>query len=270
MNLYKETLPKQTLTVFDALLDNPFMATINATLLGGTALSLQINHRLSEDLDFACFSNELPIHAINTLIYDLKIKGLTVINTLDTSKISQARINGYHLEDYIQEYTFNGVKVSFFVLNKNNDLRLNYFKNAPTLNISGSFKIFSIDSLFDSKAVVLLDRVKSRDIYDLMVLIMHHGYQVADIIESIKKIDQKENQQARVALNVLTGLIPLDKDDPGFNSIGVSVKLDEIYAFFNQKVNEYESGIARTILTELGHQSTNHFDSEIDDSISPN
>ncbi len=251
MRLYKETLPEQTLAIFEELFQNPLMAATQGTLLGGTALSLQINHRLSEDLDFTYFTDKLPYEEINKLISALKAKGILVANTLDASKISQAKINGYDLEEYIREYTLNGVRISFFVMNKGGDLRRDYFKNVPTLNINGAFKILNVNSLFESKSVVLMDRVKSRDIFDLMVLIMNHGYQVKDIINAIQRIDKKEDQQARVALNVLTGLIPLDKDDLGFKSIGMQLEMNVIYDFFIKKVDDYECKIAISQLFEL-------------------
>lgn len=251
MSLNKETLPENTLAVFEELFQNQVMAATQGTLLGGTALSLQIKHRLSEDLDFTYFTNKLPSREINTLLYDLKVKGFSVVNILDQSKISEARINGFDLEDFVREYTFNGVKISFFVMNKGSDSRKEYFKNASCLDVDGSFKILDVKSLFESKSVVLMDRVKSRDVYDLMVLINDHGYQVKDIIDAIQRIDDKEDQQAMVALNILTGLVPLDKDDPGFESIGIEVEMSSIYDFFKEKVSEYESSIVMTQLSEL-------------------
>jgi len=178
MSLHKETLPENTLTVFENLFQNQAMAATQGTLLGGTALSLQIKHRLSEDLDFTYFTEKLPSREINTLLSDLKAKGWRIVNTLDQSKISQAKINGFDLEDFIREYSFDGVKISFCVMNKGSDSRRDYFKNASCLKIDGSFKILDVKSLFESKSVVLMDRVKSRDIYDLMVLIVDHGYQI--------------------------------------------------------------------------------------------
>ena len=42
MRLHKETLPEQTLAIFEELFQNPLMAATQGTLLGETALSLQI------------------------------------------------------------------------------------------------------------------------------------------------------------------------------------------------------------------------------------
>jgi len=46
------SLPTATREVFDFLYNSAKFKEAGATLLGGTALSLLIGHRLSEDLDF--------------------------------------------------------------------------------------------------------------------------------------------------------------------------------------------------------------------------
>ncbi len=38
------------------------------TLVGGTALALQIGHRISEDLDFNIFGQKLPIGRIDSIL----------------------------------------------------------------------------------------------------------------------------------------------------------------------------------------------------------
>lgn len=250
MKLYKESLPEKTLTVFDELFKNPIMQASNAVLIGGTALSLQTNHRKSEDLDFTYFSPELPTRIINELISNLKTKGFAVVSTLNPFSISQARINGVFLENLIREYSINGVNISFSIINKGGRFRKEYFKSAPTLACNGAFRILNITSLFESKSVVLMDRVKSRDLFDLMFLVQNYSYKVIDIVNAIKMIDQKDEREARVALEILVGNIPLDKNDPGFEPISLQVDMVDIYAFFSEKVNEYEQYIASTALSK--------------------
>lgn len=55
-------LPENTHKVFTGLLHQKFIS--DYTLVGGTALSIQIRHRLSEDLDFVFDGEELDIHSI--------------------------------------------------------------------------------------------------------------------------------------------------------------------------------------------------------------
>jgi hypothetical protein len=54
-----EFMPEATQKNFARLKDDPRLA--GFTLVGGTALALQIGHRVSEDLDFNLFGNKLPI-----------------------------------------------------------------------------------------------------------------------------------------------------------------------------------------------------------------
>jgi len=244
MDLKLHFLPKATRSLFVELSKNTDIEITNATLMGGTALTLLIGHRLSEDLDFFFFQEKLPVE-LNKLIASLK-NSHSVHSTLTSSQISQARINGYNIEDYIREYLIDNVKISFSVMAKGGESRANYFRTAEKNNYQGAFDILSLDSLFKSKAVTLNDRVKSRDLFDLMVLVRDHGYTIADIVESIMIVDDKDEQQANAVIEVLLGIVPLDDNDPGFNSINLDVSMSDIYNFFRQEVDKYEQSIAKT------------------------
>ena len=47
--------------------------------------------------------------------------------------------------------------------------------------------------------------------------------------------------------DALTGLVPVDQDDEGFESIGLNTSLNEIYAFFSKAINEDEIRQARAL-----------------------
>ena len=61
-----EFMPEATQKNFARLKDDPRLAAF--TLVGGTALALQIGHRFSEDLDFNIFGQKLPTSAIASVI----------------------------------------------------------------------------------------------------------------------------------------------------------------------------------------------------------
>lgn len=239
-----DSLPVKTRRVFDYLAQYDAPVMHKATLMGGTALALLIGHRLSEDLDFFYFEKELPKQAIKSLLYDLKENGFSVTNIMDPSRISQARINGIHLDDYIQEYAINGVKVSFGIMAKGSQSRQDYLSTAERVANVGQFTMLSLDPLFKSKAVVLMDRVKSRDLFDLMILLTQHNYTIDDIIDTLITIDGRDEVEAESALEVLVGNIPVDKDDPGFESIGLDITLKDIYQQMTRLVDDYEQRIA--------------------------
>jgi len=62
-------MPEATQKNFARLKDDPRLA--GFTLVGGTALALQIGHRISEDLDFNIFGQKLPIKSIDALLDEL-------------------------------------------------------------------------------------------------------------------------------------------------------------------------------------------------------
>jgi len=57
------------------------------------------------------------------------------------------------------------------------------------------------------------DRVKSRDIFDLMVLTRGHGYTLGDIFAAIDTYQPIRNKDPEHFKSVVTGAIALDKDD---------------------------------------------------------
>jgi len=62
-------MPEKTLRVFQQLKSQAFIS--NFTLVGGTALAIQIKHRLSEDLDFVFDGEDLNINLIKRNINKL-------------------------------------------------------------------------------------------------------------------------------------------------------------------------------------------------------
>jgi len=252
-----DVLPTSTRAVFEHLRTNDAMGALNMCLFGGTALALLIGHRSSEDLDFFCFEKELPKANIGRLIRSLREDGFHVTNTLDPVRITQARINGLNLDDYIQEFSINEVKVSFGTFSKGGESRRLHFAQATAgERTNDSFLLPSLNTLFQSKAVVLSDRVTSRDLFDLMVLVKNHGFTIADIVSAIQSVDAREANEAIAALEVLTGNLPLDPADPGFKSIGLQTSMDEIYTFFNEQVNAYEQLLAQdAVSTPASHDT---------------
>ena len=90
------------------------------------------------------------------------------------------------------------------------------------------------------KSIVVYDRVRSRDIFDLMILTRDHGYTLKEIfaaIDAYQPIRHKDSEQFK---SVVTGVIPLDGNDEGFSSIRLVVKIDEIYKHFKILINDYE------------------------------
>lgn len=248
-----DALPEDTRRVFGYCRTHSALESLGLALFGGTALSLLLGHRQSEDLDFFSFESSLPIDGISAFLTSCRKDNMEVHNILDTVRISQARINGIRLEDYIQEYQIDGVRVSFAAMTRGGDSRRTYFANAPMLSGTQSvFQIPTLQTLFESKALTLRDRVTSRDLFDLMVLIRDHGCTIEQLLDAIVRIDHIELSQASAVLEILLGHVPVDADDPGFYSIRLNASLDGIYAFFKTQIDAYEQAV---VIRELGSKS---------------
>ncbi len=240
--LRMEFMPKATRRNFNRLKDDPRLA--GFTLVGGTALALQIGHRISEDLDFNLFGQKLPIRDIDEILVELAEDGATIESLITPEQKTQFRINASeHLDHYIQDYLIDGAKVTFHSRNEADrpKSQIDFLKSAAKSMVSeGGFTVLGIDGLFVMKSIVVYDRVKSRDIFDLMVLTRDHGYTLENIFAAINAYQPVRNKDPEHFKSVVTGVIPLDKNDEGFSSIHLNVKMGDIYKYFMKLINDYE------------------------------
>ena len=237
-----EFMPEATQKNFARLKDDPRLA--GFTLVGGTALALQIGHRISEDLDFDIFGQKLPIKAIDGLLDELAAGGATIESLITSEQKLGFKINtSENLDHHIQDYLIDGAKVTFHSRNEGDrpKAQIDFLKSAPRVIVSeGGFDVLGIDGLLVMKSIVVYDRVKSRDIYDLMVLTRDHGYTLDDIFTAIDAYQPIRNKDPEHFKSVVTGVIPVDKNDEGFSSIHLNVRMDEIYKYFKKQINDYE------------------------------
>jgi Nucleotidyl transferase AbiEii toxin, Type IV TA system len=237
-----EFMPEATQKNFARLKDDPRLA--GFTLVGGTALALQIGHRISEDLDFNIFGQKLPIKVIDGLLDELAAGGAEIESLITSEQKLGFKINtSENLDHYIQDYLIDGAKVTFHSRNEGDrpKAQIDFLKSAPKVEVSkGGFDVLGVDGLLVMKSIVVYDRVKSRDIYDLMVLTRDHGYTLDDIFAAIDSYQPIRHKDPEHFKSVVTGVIPLDKSDEGFASIHLNVKMDDIYKYFNKLINDYE------------------------------
>jgi len=127
-------------------------------LIGGTALSLQINHRLSEDIDFCKWKTtrtEIP-----------KVNRFQIQNELATIGIEKINI----LDEFHVDYTVNGVRVTFFC----NGM----YKKPAQLQITkliNNIKLPDINSIGIMKLEAMKNRSKLRDYYDIYSILKAGG-----------------------------------------------------------------------------------------------
>ena len=235
-------MPQKTRAVFELLAKRVELKIY--VLVGGTALSLQIGHRLSEDLDFCLFEDKLDSSTLDYLIHQIS-KDHSVRLMTPASKITQAKINGIDLLAHSRDYLIDGVKVTFFA---RKDVPYAYFRQLETIRYNSfTFSLMTSSAIFKMKAWLIQKRVKSRDLFDLMQLLILNSAKIESLFNAARDAEVAIYSEEFLK-DALTGLIPVDSDDEGFDSIGLKISLEKVYTFFRQAIDEYEIGRAKALV----------------------
>ncbi len=91
--------------------------------------------------------------------------------------------------------------------------------------------------------LVLADRVRSRDLYDLYVLMRGYGYSLDTLFSMVKEIGTVDDPEHYKA--IMRGEIPLDDDNEGLEAVELDTNYEKIIKYFKHKIDEYETGLAR-------------------------
>ena len=133
------------------------------TLVGGTALSLQLGTRLSEDLDFMSWrKSKNEKREVN---WPVILKELQTVGKIE----SQDLLDLDHVE-----FMLDGVKISFYA-------NPNYSPVENEIPILNNIKVADKKSIGAMKLEVMLRRSKFRDYYDIYSLIQD-GVKLEDMI----------------------------------------------------------------------------------------
>ncbi|MCD4698130.1 MAG: nucleotidyl transferase AbiEii/AbiGii toxin family protein [Bacteroidales bacterium] len=158
-------MPKNTKIVFDKLTNSAFIK--EYTLIGGTALSLQIKHRLSEDLDFIYDGESLNINTIKRNINKL------------FKKYKIIKQDGKYQIDFIIENT----KVTFF---SSAAVFIQFPVKAHSFNYK-NMNIANIECIACLKFSAIAQRNTIRDYYDLYYISKYHS-NLEKIINNAKEL----------------------------------------------------------------------------------
>ena len=244
-------MPEATQKIFARLQGDPRLA--GFTLVGGTALAIQIGHRISEDLDFNLFGPKLPIQVIDSLLAEWAAEGAQIESLITPEQKSRFKINtSENLDHHIQDYLINGAKVTFQSRHEGQrpKAQIDFLKSAPRVAVSkGGFDVMGLQGLWVMKSIVVYDRVKSRDIYDLMVLSKDHGFTLDEAFAAIDAYQPIRDQDPEHFKRVVTGVMPLDPDDEGFASIHLNVKMGDVYSYFKSLINQHEIRLVQRLRT---------------------
>ncbi len=156
---------EKTEKLLDKLSKDELFTNNDIRFVGGTALSYYINHRLSEDLDFAVIN-------LNKELIDSTMKsyGATKLDHNDYM-IDSATNDGFNLEDSYIVYMLDDVKVDFFVPPFNLFEEKVWKEDKFTKYNDTELKIMSLDSVIYLKMMAFWNRKKYRDIYDIYFIL---------------------------------------------------------------------------------------------------
>ena len=232
---------KKTKAVLDLLAKDTFFKDTDVRFVGGTALSFLINHRLSEDLDFAML--ELPKEAINSIMSrygGIKRKHSDLI-------IDYALNDGEDIEDYHIMFDLNGVKIDFFVPPFNMKEKAIWENNPCTIYEDTNIQIASFETIFYMKTMAFWNRKKYRDIYDIYFVLSKNinGYTAKKFIEEYIGFNitfTKEDMQMKIQS---TAEFHEKQNDEGINTL---VDKPMSYEWYRNKI---EKMITSVYLEEL-------------------
>lgn len=177
-------LAESTNTIFDAI--SKLHCISGYTLIGGSALSMQIGKRLSEDLDFCKWSTDLKSDKPT-------VDWPAIENELKTAgNIDSRNILGF---DQVN-FNVSGVKISFLTKQEN----LSPVKHPVT--ILNNIKAADLDSLGILKVELILRRSEWRDYYDIYSL-LKEGKSLKAMISGAA-IYSNHRLKTRDALNFLS------------------------------------------------------------------
>jgi predicted nucleotidyltransferase component of viral defense system len=198
----EQVMPKNTAKLFEILTKiMPEELKSQFILVGGTALSLHIAHRTSEDLDF--FSIKERISPQTSDLIQKMLKDIREEFNMKSS-VRGAEINQV-------DYWVDGVKMTFCARG------LSFVDD--NCSVMGGIKIASIDTLIAMKAkAIQAQRTKSRDFFDIAALIESGHTTFRNTWEKmVEKYPDAPFTESMLANRLLERSI--DDDDEGFASL---------------------------------------------------
>ena len=228
-------LSAETRRLWERLEDEPLLA--GFVLIGGTALTLRIAHRISEDLDFAYLGDLLPRPRIKKLIQHLGRDGFLFTPNQDTIAAEEFFDSGLDLDEHQQNYvTDTHVKVSFIRLD-------NVATNCLSGSIDSTLRVATLDEVFKTKSLVCAHLSKSRDWFDIYILLTRHGYTLGDMQQVF--LDSGNANGFDIASSRLR-ICKFSLEDEGYAQLtDDGPTLDDLRAFFSEQLDKFEEEQAK-------------------------
>lgn len=195
----KKAMPEATFELFtEGFSDIAYMR--KWTLVGGTALSIYLHHRLSEDLDFFIEKSTLDQERthIEKMITELEERGYSCVKTHNNSENL--------------DFETEGVKVTFFASAiKNLKANCNSYKNID---------VASVETIMVMKMEVIISyRTKIRDFYDIYTISEHKNISLFAMLDIYNIYSNKKGKEELLYYRFVSN--PPDGNDEGLDGMMV-------------------------------------------------
>lgn len=206
-------------------------------LVGGTALTMHLGHRISEDLDFMWPASRLPEGRVAGLHRWLDERDIALAANDSAAAIEEFNESGLSLLDYQRNYIAAGT-VKLTLVAPEREVR--HFLGQAT---EAALRVASVDEIFRLKCLACADRSKSRDWLDLYVMLQRG---VAEPIEILRTFESAGvPAKFDIAMMRLCQAMP-NAEDEGYESLLVSPpSLEQMQAYFAALRDHIEVQAAR-------------------------
>ncbi|PCI28651.1 MAG: hypothetical protein COB67_05945 [SAR324 cluster bacterium] len=232
---------EKTEKTLDLIAKDSFFTTYDVKFVGGTALSYLINHRLSEDLDFAML-DLCPKEIKNMMINKYQATQLPH----DIALVDSVKNEGGDLEDYYLKFMLHGVKVEFFSP-PFNMLEKEIWNSEPSTSYKNTnIQVASFKTIMYMKTMAFWNRKKYRDLFDIYyVLSNNHSFTVEDFIELYIKYNITYDKEILYKKIRCKESFYKKPEDEGLSTL---VKDHESYEWYRKKI---EGMVHNAYLQEL-------------------
>jgi len=210
-------LSQQTEEIFEQI--STLECIKNYTLIGGTALALQLEHRLSEDLDFCKWHKSrndfIRVDEWKQIAGELASIGKVEVNILDDNHI---------------DFMVNDVKITFYADNEFKEPK--ELLKQPFLN---NIKIADVKSIGIMKVAMLLHRNSHKDYYDIYS-ILQSGVSLKDIVYGAANYTEHRLKTK----NITSMLVDLER-------VRIDNRFQEFNPVYDFDLNILEKGISKKI-----------------------
>lgn len=189
------------------------------TLCGGTALAIQLGHRMSEDLDFMMWrisKTEKPEVDWPAIEKEIEEK---------VGEIEHRDILGFDQVAFV----IKGVKLSFFVSN-------NFSPLNERIHYQGNIFMSDVPAILAMKMEVMLRRLKYRDYYDIYSIVKA-GYSLKDGMEAALNYSGHSFSTKSLMIMLSISRIPIDANFAQMNPV-YDVSMDSLRDYLVRHFNE--------------------------------